>query len=894
MNRYLSIACLMGMSIVPFTSAQETKQGKEKFPFVSVTGFELPDELEVKVWAKSPMFFNPTNMDVDYKGRIWVNEGRTYRVYRNKFNKNKVRKGDRIMVLSDTDKDGVADKSHVFVQDPQLVAPLGIAIIGNKIVVSQPPSILVYHDINGDAIFDPTVDKKEEFLTGFGGQDHDHSLHAVKTGPNGQWYFNSGNAGTHMVKDKEGFTIRVGSSYKAGSPSVTKNGPLQGGKPGLKSDDGHVYTGSVALRVNADGTGLRVIGHNMRNSYEEAVTSFGDVFQNDNDDPPACRTTWLMEYANMGFSSDDGRRTWIRDRRPGQKMSDAHWRQDDPGKIPAGDVYGNGSPTGIAFYENGGLGGKFNGLLLSGEAARNVIFGYYPKPKGAGFELERFDFLKARNADNATYFRPSDVMVGADGAIYVADWYDSGVGGHRMTDEAYSGTIYRITPKGKNLITPEMDLETIEGQISALKSPANNVRNLGFTRLKAQGDKAFGAVKSLLSDQSEYIQARAIWLLAQMGKVGIAEVEKIINESEDAQLRITSYRALRFVNHKLLEHAEKLSKDVSSAVRREVALSLRDKTWKEAGHIIYDLAIQYDGEDRWYLEAIGTAATGKEKDLYEKLLIDFAKGNSSIQWSLPMARLAWRLHPEQAVNAFKERALDNTITAKIRLEMLTAIGHIETKEAALAMVEIVEKGPADNKETAIWWLAERWSKYKALKKGLDKKPKLLSDKVDYLAGIDREPTTNPKIEEVIKLTGDVEAGKIKAALCYQCHSINDVGIEYGPTLTQWAAGRDTRAIAEALIKPSAGIAHGFDGTEFKMKSGNTIQGISLSGSGKAKLLVVKVFPGGQEVKINSKNLKTRKEMTNSLMLSAGQLGLSSQDVADISAYLKKIGVENTQ
>lgn len=79
-----------------------------------------------------------------------------------------------------------------------------------------------------------------------------------------------------------------------------------------------------------------------------------------------------------------------------------------------------------------------------------------------------------------------------------------------------------------------------------------------------------------------------------------------------------------------------------------------------------------------------------------------------------------------------------------------------------------------------------------------------------------------------------------------------------------------------------------------MKSGNTIQGISLSGSGKAKLLVVKVFPGGQEVKINSKNLKTRKEMTNSLMLSAGQLGLSSQDVADISAYLKKIGVENTQ
>ncbi len=882
------------MGLMPFASAQKSKGVEAKeLPFVPASSFEVPEGLEVKLWAKSPLFFNPTNMDVDYKGRVWVNEGRSYRAYRNKFNKDEVSKGDRIMVLSDTDKDGVADESHVFVQDPQLLAPLGIAVIGNKIVVSQPPSVLVYHDVDGDAKFDPKVDKKEELLTGFGGNDHDHSLHAMKTGPSGQWYFNSGNAGTHVVKDKEGFTIRVGSSYKGGSPSVTGRGPNQGNQPGLESDDGHVYAGSVALRMNADGTGLRVIGHNMRNSYEEAVTSFGDIFQNDNDDPPACRVTWLMEYGNMGFSSDNGRRTWTADRRPGQKMSDAHWRQDDPGKIPAGDVYGNGSPTGIAYYENGGLGESFNGLLLSGEAARNVIFGYYPKPKGAGYELERFDFLKSKHAKNATYFRPSDVMVGADGAIYVADWYDSGVGGHRMTDKDYAGAIYRITPKGKNLTTPEIDLATTEGQILALKSPANNVRNLGFTSLKAQGEKALGAVKALLTDDSEYIQARAIWLLAQMGEAGITEVEKVLAESKNDQIRITSFRALRFVDHKLLEYAALLSKDASIAVRREVALALREKTWAEAGTIIYDLAIQCDGIDRWYLEAIGTAATGKENELYEKLLKEFATSLAS-EWSVPMAKLAWRLHPEQAVDAFKERALSKSLPFSLRLEMLTAIGYIDTKEAALAMVNIAEAGPADNKETAIWWLVERWPKYKSLMKGLNKKPNPLSDEDDYLAGLDNKPTTNPSMDEVLKLTGNAETGKMKAAICYQCHSINDIGIEYGPTLSQWGAGRDTKAIAEALINPSAGIAHGFDGTEIKMKSGNTIQGLSLSGSGKAKLLIMKVFPGGQEVQVNTKNVKERKEMMNSLMLSAGQLGLSSQDVADIAAYLKQIGAENTK
>ena len=208
-------------------------QSEGQYEHVATEHFTVPVGLEVTLWAKSPMFFNPTNMDVDYMGRIWVAEGRGYRAFRNKFAAQYAKQGDRIMVLADTNQDGKADKSHVFVQDKQLIAPLGIAVIDNKIVVSQPPSIIVYHDVDRDAVFDPKVDKKEELLTGFGGYDHDHSLHAVTTGPSGQWYFNSGNAGTHLVRDKEGFTIKVGSSYKGGSPSVTKKGPNQGGKPGL-------------------------------------------------------------------------------------------------------------------------------------------------------------------------------------------------------------------------------------------------------------------------------------------------------------------------------------------------------------------------------------------------------------------------------------------------------------------------------------------------------------------------------------------------------------------------------------------------------------------------------------------------------------------------------------
>ena len=91
------------------------------------------------------------------------------------------------------------------------------------------------------------------------------------------------------------------------------------------------------MRMNPDGTGLAVIGHNFRNSYEQTITSYGDVFNNDNDDPPAARTTWLMEYGNLGFSSFDGLRSWRSEKRPDQMTAQAEWRQGDPGTIPAGE-----------------------------------------------------------------------------------------------------------------------------------------------------------------------------------------------------------------------------------------------------------------------------------------------------------------------------------------------------------------------------------------------------------------------------------------------------------------------------------------------------------------------------------------------------------------------------
>ena len=104
---------------------------------VVINDFRLQDpELEVTLWAESPLLYNPTNMDVDTFGRIWVTEGVNYR------RSNTRKEGDRVVVLEDTNLDGIADKSTVFIQDPELVAPMGIGVIDNVIYVSQPPHII--------------------------------------------------------------------------------------------------------------------------------------------------------------------------------------------------------------------------------------------------------------------------------------------------------------------------------------------------------------------------------------------------------------------------------------------------------------------------------------------------------------------------------------------------------------------------------------------------------------------------------------------------------------------------------------------------------------------------------------------------------------------------------
>ena len=859
--------------------------------------FQVPDGLEVTIWATSPMLFNPTNIDIDRDGRIWVAEGVRYRSHYAR-----QPEGDRIVVLQDKDGDGKADSTHTFVQEPALIAPLGVSVIDNKIVVAQPPDLIVYTDVDRNLRFDPAVDKREVLLTGFSGINHDHSLHSVTVGPDGKWVFNAGNTGG-MFTDKSGKTFRIYGSYrpKAVGPFPFPHDPaLYAGKP---SDDGHVYVGGFTVRMNPDGTNAEIIGHNYRNSYEQSMTSLGDIFQNDNDDPPACRVSWVMEYANFGFSSNDGQRTWQADRRPGQTVPVAEWRQDDPGMTPVGDVYGGGSPTGNVFYENGALGASWEGTFLAAEAGRNEIFSYQPARQGAGFALDRKIFMTSNvkqqyagsdfiggnsTAKGAieTLFRPSDIAVGPDGALYVSDWIDARVGGHQDLDETVSGAIYRIAPKGFASKAPAFDPATIDGLITALRSPAVNVRAIGFEGLKARGASAVDAVAALLKDPSPYMRGRAIYLLYQMGPEGRQRAGTPESQADPA-LKIAAYRAMRRANLDILPVAARLARDADAGVRRDVALSLRDLPADKTLDVLVDIAKGYDGQDRSYLEALGTGADGKEPALYDRLKRELGVPADPLAWSGAFARIAWRLHVPAAVADLRTRAESEKLSMADRSLALDTIAFTKDRAASTAMIALANPKSA-MKEPATFWLLNRmsndWAEYDlrpALKTAgiYDPETIALREVVTPAAAPD---LAEIPIDQVVALTGVAVRGKTTAARCVMCHAIGGTGADFGPALDGWGRGKSAEIVARAIVRPSAEVALGYDGTEIKTKDGLTIQGILLKTDDP---LMMRSMGGVTQI-IPADRVATRRRMSESLMMSGAQLGLTAQDVADLVAFLR--------
>ena len=184
-------------------------------------------DFDVTLLASEPMITNPSAIDVDTRGRVWVVEIQHYRA---------AAKGppqEKIKVLEDTDGDGHADKMTVFYEG--LFCPMSICVAGDKVFVATSPDLWVFEDKDGDLKADGPPKK---LLTGFGGYNHDHGAHSLVLGPDHKWWMSHGDGGFDLKGTD-------------GSHAVSKWGAI--------------------LRGELDGSKLETPAVNFRNPYEVCV-----------------------------------------------------------------------------------------------------------------------------------------------------------------------------------------------------------------------------------------------------------------------------------------------------------------------------------------------------------------------------------------------------------------------------------------------------------------------------------------------------------------------------------------------------------------------------------------------------------------------------------------------
>jgi putative membrane-bound dehydrogenase-like protein len=637
----------------------------------NVTGPLAPEEaaaaldvfpgLEVQLFAHEPMVVNPTDMDIDARGRIWVTEGVNYRQW-----KGLKPEGDRIVILEDNDGDGRAERLKVFYQDPSVNAALGICVLGKHVIVSCSPRVFVFTDEDGD----DRPDQKRVLFDGISGVQHDHGVHAFVFGPDGKLYFNMGNDGKEL-------------RTPSGDPVIdlAGNAVKANGKP---------YRQGMVFRSNFDGSAVETLGHNFRNNYEVAVDSFGTLWQSDNDDDGnrGVRINYVLEFGNFGYTDEATGAGWSAKRTNLEgDVPIRHWHQNDPGVVPNLLQTGAGSPTGICVYEGELLPEVFRGQVLHCDAGPNVVRAYPVKPNGAGYKATTVDLVKGRDS----WFRPADVCVAPDGAVFIADWYDAGVGGHAMADnrlEAVRGRIYRVAPPGHKPRVPALDLESPRGAVEALKSPSLAVRYLAWQRLHELGGAAEAALSPLWKDGTPRLRARALQLLARVKGREAHYVEEA-KADRDPDIRITALRIARGIGQErgldVLALVRRLVRDPSPLVRRECAIALRHLDSTAVPELWAELALQHDGKDRWYLEALGVGAARQEDACFAAWL-----ERAGEAWDSPAGRdIVWRSRSKDVPLLLLSILTDPATPASERLRFLRAFDFLSGEEREKVLVDLL-------------------------------------------------------------------------------------------------------------------------------------------------------------------------------------------------------------
>lgn len=344
-------------------------------PVEALESFQIKPGFRIELAAAEPLVEDPVAISFDADGRMWVAEMRGYMPDID--GQGETEPVGRVVVLEDADGDGFCETSTVFLDN--LVLPRAAVCAYDGVLVIEPPNLLYCRDTDGDG----RADDKRILYTGFGGIE---------------------------------------------SPEHAGNGLLYG-------LDNWIYCAQHPLRFRFDGESVVTQKTHGRGQWGITKDDRGRIFYTPNSHPlrgDAFPMHYATRNANLGVAfgvdigvSDDFA-TWPIRVTPGVNRGYRKGTLRDDFTLATVTA-----ACGPVVYRATLFPESFRGNAFICEPAgnlvkRNVMNDQDGLPR-ARAAYERSEFL----ASTDERFRPVNLAVGPDGALYVVDMY-RGVIQHRL------------------------------------------------------------------------------------------------------------------------------------------------------------------------------------------------------------------------------------------------------------------------------------------------------------------------------------------------------------------------------------------------------------------------------------------------------------------------------
>ena len=814
---FTSLACLI--ATMPILQAFDDPEADlDRLP-------EVPPGFVIELFAKEPLVRNPCSMAFDVRGRMFVGMGPQYRKPRLNT------PPDSVFILQDKDGDGVAEERKEFATGFNNIQAL--AWHGGDLWVANAPDLTIVRDLDGD-------DRADEYVRVYTDLGNiEHGLHGLNWAPDGRLYMSKGNSKGLSVPGRiapKPFRDLWGVEAPDGSPDFPPSQKFAAAdyRPTYHDPDDDWGREGGVLRCDDLGRNLEIVSRGLRNPWDITHDDQFNWLGTDNDQSEGDRIFSQFAGAHFGWSH-----AW----------SSSWSGNDHPPTAPINGPTFQGSGTGVIWYDEPQFPEAYRGVFFVNDWLQKNILVYRPTwnggtmmPEGGGYET----FVQGGPA----LFRPTDIEVGPDGALYCLGWgrkYGVVWNDDEMANEGrvfrirWTEALPRIDTVNRNAPVSSRPFEHL---ITDLGSPIPARRIDAQDEIVRRGSDTIAMLISTLESPAITTRQRT-WLQWAIGRIKPNDDTITVNfermatdESAKEADRIQAIRILADRHDRSGDSAalnrtvEPLLTTPLPRIRFESFLAIR-KADSPPERIIEALGRETDRLA--FYAGWQTLATRSDTDSLLALL----------QLEKPRVRLAalLALLDDDALDRSTVERISNDAYAEVR-----SIANLWLDKTGSGVPQAIVKG-----------------------RPLQMTPSQLNEEAVTPAAV-RDAMANADASRGARLYR--ESG------CANCHRVGTTGNSVAPDLTSIGTRAGLAHVIESILDPNAAITEGYSTVVIETLD-TGYSGVLLE---ETDHLVELALANGDQMRIPKSSIIDRETIPVSAMPSFAWT-LAAQDIADIASWL---------